>query len=177
MQPKTELDPYLVLGIDRDAGETEIRTAYRDLVARYHPDKHQGNPLEGLAAEKMAEINRAYEILSNPDRRADYDRSRGTWPRATGPGWGGGTNVPSSQRRRRRWLLLLGIILLLPLLIRIVAMLVRAVARIFRGGAGVLAAARGTPLLGVVVVVALLLLVFFLVRRRRRSQGSRKRER
>ena len=173
MQPKTQPDPYFVLGIDRDAGEGDIRTAYRALVAKYHPDKHQGNPLEGLAAEKMAEVNRAYEILSDPVRRADYDRTHGAWPRPAGPGWG--TTVPFPQRPRRRWLLVLGILLLLPLAIRIIALLVRPLARVFRGGAQIVAAARGTPLLGAVVLLAIVLLVLFLVRRRRHRHGSGKR--
>ena len=172
MQPKTEPDPYSVLGVDRAAGEAEIRAAYRDQVAKYHPDKHQGNPLEGLAAEKMAEINRAYEILSDPDRRAEYDRSHGAWPRPAGPGWG--QTVPFPGRRRRRWLLVLGILLLVPLLIRIITLLLRPLARLFRGTAGILAAARGTPLLGALLLAALALLVFLLVRRRRRARGPRK---
>ena len=174
MPPKTEPDPYFVLGLARDAGEAEIRAAYRDLVAKYHPDKHQGNPLEGLAAEKMAELNRAYEILSDPDRRAEHDRSHGPWPRPAGPGWGSGTTVPFPRRRRRRWLLVLGILLLLPLLIRIVTLLLRPLARLLRGAFERVAAARGTPLLGVIVIAAILLLVFFLVRRHRRKHGPGK---
>ena len=174
MPPKTEPDPYFVLGLARDAGEAEIRAAYRDLVAKYHPDKHQGNPLQGLAAEKMAELNRAYEILSNPERRAEYDRSGGGWPRPVGPGWRGGAAIPL-QRKRRRWLLILGILLLLPLLIRIATALLRPLARLFGGAFERVAATRGTPLLGVIVLAALLLLVFFLVRRHRRKHGPGKR--
>ena len=62
-------DPYAVLGVDRAASAAELRAAYRALVARYHPDRHQGNPLEDLASERMAEINQAYELLSDPARR------------------------------------------------------------------------------------------------------------
>src|SRR5258706_5946755 len=57
-------DPFEVLGVRREATRDEIRTAYRQQVARYHPDKHKGNPLEDLAAAKLTEINRAYEMLS-----------------------------------------------------------------------------------------------------------------
>ncbi len=169
MQPKTEPDPYFVLGVDRDASLDEIRAAYRLLVAKYHPDKHQGNPLEGLAAEKMAEVNRAYEILSSPDRRADYDQSHGTWPRPAGPA--GTVPLP---RKRPRWLLAIGLLLLLPLLIRIVVMLLRPLARLSRGGVEILAAARGTPLLGVVVAGVIVLLVFLVVRRRRARRPSKR---
>ena len=69
MIPKNEPDPYAILGVAPTASEAEIRAAYRALVAKYHPDRHQGNPLEELASAKMAEINRAYEILSDPVRR------------------------------------------------------------------------------------------------------------
>lgn len=62
-------DPYAVLGVARTATPAEIRAAYHALVAQYHPDRHQGNPLAALASEKMIELNRAYETLSDPARR------------------------------------------------------------------------------------------------------------
>ncbi len=167
MRSAPEMDPYLVLGVDRRASDVEIRAAYRNLAAKFHPDKHQGNPLAGLAAEKLAEINRAYEILSNPDRRAAYDRGGAGWPRPVPSGWPGARTSPIS-RRSRRWLILLGLILLFPLLIRIVAALARPVANLFRGGAQALTLVRGTPLLGLLVLVAIAALVLFLIRRRRR---------
>ena len=52
----------------------EIRSAYRSLVGRYHPDRHQKNDLKDLAVEKLVGLNSAYETLSDPDRRAAYDR-------------------------------------------------------------------------------------------------------
>ncbi|HMJ54121.1 MAG TPA: J domain-containing protein [Polyangiaceae bacterium] len=67
-------DPFEVLGLARGASPTQIRAAYRALVGRYHPDKHRGNPLEALAAEKLTEVNRAYEILSDDVLRAGYER-------------------------------------------------------------------------------------------------------
>jgi curved DNA-binding protein CbpA len=68
-----EWDPYVVLNVPRRATGEEIRAAYLLLAARYHPDQHQGNPLEELASARMAEINRAYEVLSDPARRAAFD--------------------------------------------------------------------------------------------------------
>jgi len=66
-------DPYVVLGVARTATPAEIRAAYHALVAQYHPDRHQGNPLAALASEKMIELNRAYETLSDPARRRFVD--------------------------------------------------------------------------------------------------------
>jgi molecular chaperone DnaJ len=56
-------DPYEVLGVRPGASQEEIRTAYRELAKKYHPDKYQNNPLGDLAVEKMKEINEAYEFL------------------------------------------------------------------------------------------------------------------
>ena len=58
-------DPYEVLGIKKGATEDEINTAYRKLVKQYHPDKYVGNPLADLAAEKIREINAAYDSVIN----------------------------------------------------------------------------------------------------------------
>jgi molecular chaperone DnaJ len=58
-------NPYEVLGIKEGASKDEIKAAYRALVKKYHPDRHQNNPLGDLASEKMQEINEAYEFLMN----------------------------------------------------------------------------------------------------------------
>jgi hypothetical protein len=63
-----EVDPFEVLGVRPGASHQQIRAAYREQVARYHPDKHRGNPLEQLAADKLRAINRAYEILTKGAR-------------------------------------------------------------------------------------------------------------
>jgi hypothetical protein len=59
----SEFDPYEVLGVRNGASEEEIRAAYKEQAARYHPDKHRGNPLEPLAVEKLRDINRARDML------------------------------------------------------------------------------------------------------------------
>ena len=56
-------DPYQILGVSRDASEDEIRQAYRRLAKKYHPDL---NPGDAQAAQKMNEINEAYDLLKNP---------------------------------------------------------------------------------------------------------------
>jgi curved DNA-binding protein CbpA len=71
-------DYYEVLGLDRSASEEEIKKAFRKLAFKYHPDRNK----EDGAEEKFKEINEAYEVLSDPERRAIYDRElRRTKPR------------------------------------------------------------------------------------------------
>ena len=64
-------DPYEVLGIGRDASEADVKTAFRRLAAQHHPDKNQGDP---AAQQRFTEINLAHQILSDPDKRAAFDR-------------------------------------------------------------------------------------------------------
>lgn len=64
-------DPYEVLGVARDASQDEIRKAYLKLAHKYHPDKTGGDK---QAEEQLKEINAAYDILKNPEKRAKFDR-------------------------------------------------------------------------------------------------------
>ncbi len=64
------------MGVPPTAGKSDIAKAYKKLAARYHPDLHQGNELKDLAREKMDQLNRAYEVLSDEAKRAVYDRER-----------------------------------------------------------------------------------------------------
>ncbi|HQA50344.1 MAG TPA: molecular chaperone DnaJ [Syntrophomonadaceae bacterium] len=64
-------DLYEVLGLSRDASAEEIKKAYRQLARKYHPDVNREDP---NASEKFKEISEAYEILSDPQKRAAYDR-------------------------------------------------------------------------------------------------------
>lgn len=70
MPPKTR-DFYEVLGVARDASPQQIKAAYRKLAVRYHPDK---NPGDAEAEERFKEAAEAYAVLSDPERRASYDR-------------------------------------------------------------------------------------------------------
>jgi curved DNA-binding protein len=64
-------DYYQILGVDRKASTDEIRSAYRKLAMKYHPDK---NPGDKKAEDKFKEINEAYQVLSDEQKRAHYDR-------------------------------------------------------------------------------------------------------
>lgn len=63
-------DYYAILGVGHDASQDELKRAYRNLARRYHPDANKDDP---AAEEKIKEINEAYEVLSDPDKRARYD--------------------------------------------------------------------------------------------------------
>jgi len=58
------MDPYKILGVNQNATQEEIKTAYRSLVKKYHPDKYADHPLGDLAEEKMQQINQAYDMLT-----------------------------------------------------------------------------------------------------------------
>lgn len=77
-------DYYEVLGVDRNADAATIKKAYRKLAVKYHPDK---NPGDKEAEDKFKELGEAYEALSDPDKRAAYDRYG--HQAFAGPGGGG----------------------------------------------------------------------------------------
>lgn len=77
--PTTARDYYEILGVPRNATEKEIRQAYRRLARKYHPDV---NPGDKEAEQKFKEIQEAYEVLSDPEKRAKYDRYGHAWRQA-----------------------------------------------------------------------------------------------
>lgn len=72
------MNPYEVLGVKEGSSKDEIKAAYREQVKKYHPDKHQDNPLNDLAEEKMQEVNEAYDMLMNGGGRSSYGAGSGT---------------------------------------------------------------------------------------------------
>ena len=82
-------DYYKILGVERSADEKAIRKAYRDLARRYHPDV---NPGDKAAESKFKEINEAYEVLSDTDKRAKYDQLGSSYQQYARGGNGGSGN-------------------------------------------------------------------------------------
>ena len=85
------MDLYQQLGVKRGASEAEIKKAYRKLAKELHPDRNKDNP---KAAERFAKVTQAYDILSDKDKRARYDRGEidedGNPRMPFGGGFGGG---------------------------------------------------------------------------------------
>jgi len=135
-------DPYAILGVARSATRSEIRAAYHALVDRYHPDRHHGNPLANLATERMVAINQAYDVLSDPTRRAAFDQRP---PRS-----------PAKRAEPRlsslaKWGLA---VLFLPLLLRSGSGILRALAGLMRALFGEIGSFRGAPVVLVLAIVA-----------------------
>src|SRR5712671_2043452 len=84
-------DYYATLGVSKTASHDEIRKAFRKLARQFHPDVAKDKK---SAESKFKEINEAYEVLSDPEKRQKYDTLGADWERGGGqqppPGWGGG---------------------------------------------------------------------------------------
>ncbi|HEY6816468.1 MAG TPA: DnaJ C-terminal domain-containing protein [Croceibacterium sp.] len=94
-------DPYATLGVPRGADEKDIKSAYRKLAKELHPDRNKDNP---KAAERFSDVTRAYDLLSDKDKRARFDRGEidgeGNPASPFGGGFrGGGFNSRSSGAR------------------------------------------------------------------------------
>ena len=88
-------DPYTTLGVPRTADEKAIKSAYRKLAKELHPDRNTDNP---KAAERFSDVTKAYDLLSDKDKRARFDRGEidadgnPAMPFGAGGGFGGGFN-------------------------------------------------------------------------------------
>ena len=92
-------DPYKTLGVDRKASDDEIKKAYRKLARQYHPDTNHGDK---EAEERFKEVQGAYAILSDPEKRKQYDSGGGIFGGGfPGGGFGGGAGGGGGRRLRR----------------------------------------------------------------------------
>ncbi len=71
-RPESAQDHYATLGVSRDASPDDIKKSYRALITKYHPDRNHGPDAEW----KTKEINEAYSILSDPEKKSNYDHPR-----------------------------------------------------------------------------------------------------
>ena len=108
MHGRRVLDPYATLGVPRTATPLQVARAHRQLAKRHHPDLQADSEAVTAASERMRRINEAWSILSNPARRADYDRHNPSAGLPPGPHWGASRTVinpaqPSSTRTWASW--------------------------------------------------------------------------
>ena len=94
-------DYYEVLGVDKNATADDLKKAYRKLAIQYHPDKQQGKSEEEkkAAEEKFKEAAEAYNVLSDPDKRARYDQFGFAGEQMGGGGYGGGMSMEDILRQ------------------------------------------------------------------------------
>src|SRR4051794_5377523 len=81
-------DYYEILGCTRDATEDDLKKAYRKQAMQYHPDRNRG---DGAAEGRFKEINEAYDVLKDGEKRAAYDRYGHAAFEQSGAGGGGGS--------------------------------------------------------------------------------------
>lgn len=87
----TNKDPYDILGVSRTASQDDIKKAYRRLAKQYHPDR---NPNDKTAEQRFKEVHAAYEVLGDPQRRAQYDRFGAGGPAPDVHTWTSSGGVP-----------------------------------------------------------------------------------
>jgi curved DNA-binding protein CbpA len=169
MTPERMRTAYELLGVAPTARGGQIRAAYLELIARYHPDRHAGHPLAGLAADRAAELNEAYRILSDPGRRAVHDEDIRL----------AATKASARSRVAREagalviLLRVLAIGVALLIVLRLSPIFWRAIGGLFRTVQQGLAGAAGTPLTLLFPLAAVTGIVVWGLRKRRRRSGKR----
>jgi molecular chaperone DnaJ len=98
--PTSTRDHYDVLGVKKTASQDDIKKAYRKLARQYHPD---ANPNDPKAEEKFKEVSSAYEVLSNPEKRKQYDAGPSFFRQGTRPGGGGYGGFGDGQAMGGDW--------------------------------------------------------------------------
>ncbi len=91
-------DYYKVLGVDKKASQEDIKKVYRKLAVKYHPDK---NPGDKISEEKFKEINEAYDVLGDAEKRKKYDDLGDNWQQYGQGGFPGGFNNQQYARQGR----------------------------------------------------------------------------
>ena len=80
------VDYYKILGVDKNIPQKDVRAAYRKRAKQFHPDLHPNDP---KAKAKFQALNEAYEVISDPEKRAKYDQYGEQWKNVGGFGGGG----------------------------------------------------------------------------------------
>ena len=87
----SERDYYEVLGVNKGADEAKIKKAYKRLAMKYHPDRNAGD--KAGAEKKFKEVRKAYDVISDQQKRAAYDQFGHAGVGQNGQGFGGGTHL------------------------------------------------------------------------------------
>lgn len=100
-----QIDYYDLLGLRSTASQEEIKTSYYELAKKYHPDslQHLSASSRSINEDKFKRISNAYEVLSDPDLKEEYDAIRFPTSEGTGDGKGRERRTPSGYQEKASW--------------------------------------------------------------------------